>query len=119
MLHATWHYAHGIYPDKDRRDFTEVHRRSIIKLNLPTSLIEEIEKKEVLFSEYSSAELLEIIVSYLEHNEIDSSNFDLTSENYCVYAMSFAPQGRFRRAQDTNYFHPKVTPERNEKQKKR
>ena len=54
-----------MYPLKDRRDFIEVHRRSIIKLNLPTTLIDDIEKKESLFSEYTSAELLEIIVSYL------------------------------------------------------
>ena len=104
-----------MYPDRDSRDFIEIHRRNIIKLDLPTILIEEIEKKEALFSEYSSGELLEIIVSYLEHNEIDPSNFDRMSENYRVYATSFASQGTFRRAQETKYDHAKGTPEGSEK----
>jgi hypothetical protein len=100
-----------MYPLKDRRDFIEVHRRSIIKLNLPTTLIDDIEKKEALFSEYTSAELLEIIVSFLEYNELDSSHFDRASETYQVYASSFAPQGTFRREKDGNNFRPKSTQE--------
>ena len=88
-----------MYPEKDRRVFIELHRKNIIKLNLPTSLVEEVEKKEALFSEYTLSELLEIVVSYLEHNEIDPHNFDRMSENYRVYATSFSSQGTFRRSQ--------------------
>ena len=67
-----------MYPYKNCCDFIEVHRRSIIKLNLPTTLIDDIEKKEAIFSEYSSEELLEIMVSYL----------DRAAETYQVYATS-------------------------------
>ena len=70
---------------------------------MPTTLIDEIVKKEALFSEYSSAELLEIIVSYLEYNDLDSSHF----------ATSFAPQGTFRRGKESNNSRPKLTQERN------
>ena len=91
-----------MFPDKDRRNFIELHRKNIIKLNLPTTLMEEVEKKEALFSEYSSSELLEIVVSYLEHNEIDPHNFDRMSENYRVYATAFSSQGTFRKAQGKN-----------------
>ena len=54
-----------MYAEKDRRVFIELHRKNIIKLNLPTSLVEEVEKKEALLSEYTSSEPLEIVVSYL------------------------------------------------------
>ena len=93
-----------IYPAKDRKDFIEVHRRSVIKLNLPVSLVDDIEKKESLFSEYSSAELLEIIVSYLEHNELSDCNLDRSTDSYHVYATQFNPQGTFRRDGVMNNF---------------
>ena len=88
-----------MYPHKDRKDFIEVHRRSVIELNLPTTLVDDIEKKESVFSEYISAELLEIIVSYLEYNELDSTHLDRTAETYQVYASQFEPQGTFRKGE--------------------
>ena len=93
-----------MYPIKDRKDFIEIHRRSVIKLNLPVSLVDDIEKKESLFSEYSSAELLEIIVSYLEYNELDNSQLDRSTESYHVYAAQFSQQSTFRRDGVVNNF---------------
>ena len=93
-----------MYPIKDRKDFIEIHRRSVIKLNLPISLVDDIEKKESLFSEYTSAELLEIIVSYLEYNELDNSQLDRSAESYQVYASQFNQQGTFRRDGIVNNF---------------
>ena len=78
-------------------------RRSVIKLNLPISLVDDIEKKESLFSEYTSAELLEIIVSYLEYNELDNSQLD-RSTDYQVYASQLNQQGTFRRDGIVNNF---------------
>ena len=62
-----------------------------------------LKKKESLFSEYTSAELLEIIVSYLEYNELDNSQLD-RSTDYQVYASQFNQQGTFRRDGIVNNF---------------
>ena len=60
-----------VHPISERKTFLEGHRRSIFKQNLPSNLLDKIERKEKLFTEYSSVEILEITVSYLEHNDFE------------------------------------------------
>ena len=63
---VTWHLTlcERVHPISERKSFLEGHRWSIFKQNLPSNLLDEIERKEKLFTEYSSAEILEITVSY-------------------------------------------------------
>ena len=65
---------------------------------LPSNSLDEIERKEKLFTEYSSAELLEITVSHLEHNEFEDDSIRKNFERYRVYSLkSFADEGLLRK----------------------
>ena len=76
-----------VRPEENRQTFLEMHKRSIFKQNLPSSLLDDIERKEKLFTEFSSKELLEITVSFLEHNEFSDETIKKNFEKYRVYTM--------------------------------
>ena len=61
-------------------------------------MLDEIERKEKLFTEYNSAELLEITVSFLENNEFEDDSIKKNFERYRVYAVkSFSDEGLLRK----------------------
>ena len=76
-----------VKPENERKAFIEMHRRGIFKQNLPTQLLDEIERKEQIFTNYTSGELLEIIVSFLENNSYEDYSVQQNLERYKVYSL--------------------------------
>ena len=74
------------HPESARAEYIENHRRAVFRGNLPTGLLEEVDRKESIYSRYTSSELLGIVVSYCENNMANYDQFDELSK-YKVYGV--------------------------------
>ena len=79
------------HPESARAEYIETHRRAVFRGNLPTGLLEEVDRKESIYNRYSSSELLGIVVSYCENNQASYDQFDELSK-YKVYGIKSQPE---------------------------
>ena len=92
---------------EDRSAYVERHRAKILKQNLPRPLLEEVERKESIYRPFSSSELLDHVVTYMQHSTFDGREVADAFEQYKVFGINqvkHAEPGRLRNSfKDKDY----------------
>ena len=63
-------------PLGQRGKYIEDRRVKILKNNLPQSVLDEILKKEMIFQNFSSTEILDHMISYCHKEKVSINQFD-------------------------------------------
>ena len=70
-----------LYPLKDRELYVEKHRANLLKLSLPSEILQIVERKEAIYRNFSASELIDL---YISQTQILKSSSD---EIYQVYSF--------------------------------
>ena len=70
-----------LYPLKDRELYVEKHRANLLKLSLPSEILQIVERKEANYRNLSASELIDL---YISQTQILKSSSD---EIYQVYSI--------------------------------
>ena len=76
-----------MHKQEKREEFVEANRRLIFKQNLPQTLLTKLEAKEKIYSQFTSNEILEIVVSSEEESTLSYKHNDTQFERYRVFSM--------------------------------
>ena len=76
-----------MFKSEKREDFIEKNKRLIFKQNLPQALLTKLEAKEKIYSQFTSSEILEMVVSLEEESTLNFKDNDTQFERYRLFSI--------------------------------
>ena len=79
-------------PEEEQTKFIEGHLTRLIKNNLKKSILDEVERKEIIFSHFTSTELLDFVLADIHYNGNHRDHFENVGNVNCVHQWDFECQ---------------------------
>ena len=79
-------------PEEEQTQFIEGHLTRLIKNNLKKSILDEVERKEIIFSHFNSTELLDFVLADIHYKGNHRDHFENIGNVNCVHQWGFECQ---------------------------